>query len=214
MIKIPIYSIDGEIIGEEVVEIKDKKINKDVLYYYVNAYLTNQRQGTSYTKTRGEVSGGGRKPWRQKGTGRARFGSIRNPIWRGGGVVFGPKPKEYRIRLPKKMKRKALSEAIKDKLIEDRILIVDFENFNEVKTKKAYEFLKKAGLDKEKVLFILNKDNERKNNIIKSIRNISAVEYDYSDKINAYEILKVDKVLIDRGCFVRLKEIWENKNGS
>mgnify|MGYP000680993238 CR=1 FL=1 len=124
MTKIPVYNIDGEIIGEEVVEIKDKKINKDVLYYYVNAYLTNQRQGTSSTKTRGEVSGGGRKPWRQKGTGRARVGSIRNPIWRGGGVVFGPKPKKYRVKLPKKMKRKALCEAIKDKLIEDSCLFI------------------------------------------------------------------------------------------
>ncbi len=214
MIKVPVYNIDGEIIGEEVVEIKDKKINKDVLYYYVNAYLTNQRKGTSSTKTRGEVSGGGRKPWRQKGTGRARVGSIRNPIWRGGGVVFGPKPKEYRIRLPKKMKRKALCEAIKDKLIEDRVFIVDFGNFNEIKTKRAYEFLKKAGFDKEKLLFVLNKDNENKNNIIKSIRNLNAVEYDYSYKINAYEILKVDRVLIDKGCFEEIKEIWESENGS
>jgi len=214
MIKIPVYNIDGEIIGEEIVEIKDKKINKDVLYYYVNAYLTNQRKGASATKTRGEVSGGGRKPWRQKGTGRARVGSIRNPIWRGGGVAFGPKPKEYKIRLPKKMKRKALCEAIKDKLIEDRVFIVDFGNFNEIKTKRAYEFLKKAGLDKEKVLFILNKDNQSKDNIIKSIRNLSAVEYDYLYKINAYEILKADKVLIDKGCLGRIKEIWESGNGS
>ncbi len=112
------------------------------------------------------------------------------------------------------MKRKALCEAIKDKLIEDRVFIVDFGNFNEIKTKRAYEFLKKAGFDKEKLLFVLNKDNENKNNIIKSIRNLNAVEYDYSYKINAYEILKVDRVLIDKGCFEEIKEIWESENGS
>jgi len=112
------------------------------------------------------------------------------------------------------MKRKALCEAMKDKLIEDRAFIVDFGDFNEIKTKRAYEFLKKAGFDKEKVLFILNKDNQSRDNIIKSIRNLSAVEYDYSYKINAYEILKVDKVLIDKGCFGKIKEIWESGNGS
>ncbi|HOV21404.1 MAG TPA: 50S ribosomal protein L4 [bacterium] len=215
MRKIPIYDINGEIVGEEEIEIENEKINKDVLYYYVNAYLTNQRKGTSSTKTRGDVSGGGKKPWRQKGTGRARVGSIRNPIWKGGGVVFGPKTKEYKVRLPKKIKRMALIEAIKDKIIEDRFLLIEMSNLNEIKTKNVYNFLKKIGSNKEKILFILNKGDVNKEVIIKSIRNIDTIEYDYSDKINAYEILKVDKVFLDdKNIFGVIKKTLEKENGS
>ena len=215
MRKIPIYDINGEIVGEEEIEIENENINKDVLYYYVNAYLTNQRKGTSSTKTRGDVSGGGKKPWRQKGTGRARVGSIRNPIWKGGGVVFGPKTKEYKVRLPKKIKRMALIEAIKDKIIEDRFLLIEMSNLNEIKTKNVYNFLKKIGSNKEKILFILNKGDVNKEVIIKSIRNIDTIEYDYSDKINAYEILKVDKVFLDdKNIFGVIKKTLEKENGS
>ena len=215
MRKIPIYNINAEIVGEEEIEIENEKINKDVLYYYVNAYLTNQRKGTASTKTRGDVSGGGKKPWRQKGTGRARVGSIRNPIWKGGGVVFGPKTKEYKVRLPKKIKRMALIEAIKDKIIEDRFLLIEMSNLNEIKTKNVYNFLKKIGSNKEKILFILNKGDVNKEVIIKSIRNIDTIEYDYSDKINAYEILKVDKVFLDdKNIFGVIKKTLEKENGS
>jgi len=215
MRKIPIYDINGEIVGEEEIEIENEKINKDVIYYYVNAYLTNQRKGTASTKTRGDVSGGGKKPWRQKGTGRARVGSIRNPIWKGGGVAFGPKPKEYKVRLPKKIKRMALIEAIKDKIIEDRFLLIEMSNLNEIKTKNVYNFLKKIGSNKEKILFILNKGDVNKEVIIKSIRNIDTIEYDYSDKINAYEILKVDKVFLDdKNIFEVIKKTLEKENGS
>ncbi len=214
MRKIPIYDINGEIVGEEEIEIENENINKDVLYYYVNAYLTNQRKGTASTKTRGDVSGGGKKPWRQKGTGRARVGSIRNPIWKGGGVVFGPKTKEYKVRLPKKIKRMALIEAIKDKIIEDRFLLIEMSNLNEIKTKNVYNFLKKIGSNKEKILFILNKGDVNKEVIIKSIRNIDTIEYDYSDKINAYEILKVDKVFLDdKNIFEVIKKTLEKENG-
>lgn len=214
MKKVPVYNIDGEVMGEEILEVKDESINKDVIYYYVNAYLTNQRKGTASARTRGEVSGGGRKPWRQKGTGRARTGSIRNPIWRGGGIIFGPKPKEYRVRLPKKMKRKALIETIKDKVIEDRVLLVDTGNFEEVKTKKIFNFLKKVGIDKERVLFLLNKENTNRENIVKSIRNISLVDYDYSDQMNAYDVLRADRILIEKDIFGKVKEILESENGS
>ena len=214
MRKIPIYNINAEIVGEEEIEIENENINKDVLYYYVNAYLTNQRKGTASTKTRGDVSGGGKKPWRQKGTGRARVGSIRNPIWKGGGVVFGPKTKEYKVRLPKKIKRMALIEAIKDKIIEDRFLLIEMSNLNEIKTKNVYNFLKKIGSNKEKILFILNKGDVNKEVIIKSIRNIDTIEYDYSDKINAYEILKVDKVFLDdKNIFEVIKKTLEKENG-
>ena len=214
MRKIPIYDINGEIVGEEEIEIENENINKDVIYYYVNAYLTNQRKGTASTKTRGDVSGGGKKPWRQKGTGRARVGSIRNPIWKGGGVVFGPKTKEYKVRLPKKIKRMALIEAIKDKIIEDRFLLIEMSNLNEIKTKNVYNFLKKIGSNKEKILFILNKGDVNKEVIIKSIRNIDTIEYDYSDKINAYEILKVDKVFLDdKNIFEVIKKTLEKENG-
>ena len=128
MVKINVYDMDGNVIeGEEKIisdEIFKEPVNKDILYYYTVGYLANQRLGTHSTKTRGEVSGGGRKPWRQKGTGRARVGSIRNPIWRHGGVAFGPKPRDYYIKLPQKMKRKALIESIKDKIMEERVMLL------------------------------------------------------------------------------------------
>lgn len=206
MKKIPVYNLTGEVIEEKEIpaHILKEEINKDVLYYYVVAYQANQRKGTVSTKTRGDVSGGGRKPWRQKGTGRARVGSIRNPIWRGGGVAFGPKPRDFSIKLPKKVKRKAIREAIRDKLKEDRIVFFKSEKIGTPKTKIFVEFLKKLGYDKERVVFILSQDNRERENIKKSLRNIPLVEFDFSDKINAYEILKSDRVVFDINSFEKL----------
>jgi len=203
MKKIPVYSLAGEVIEEREIpeDILREEINKDVLYYYVVAYQANQRQGTVSTKTRGEVSGGGRKPWRQKGTGRARVGSIRNPIWRHGGVAFGPKPRDFSIRLPKKVKRKAVREAIRGKLKEDRVVFFKAEKMETPKTKIFAEFIKKLGYDGERVIFILSKDHGERKNITKSLRNIPLVEFDYSDQINAYEILKSDRVVVDINSF-------------
>jgi large subunit ribosomal protein L4 len=209
MIKINVYDMEGNIVGEREIdeEILKKPINKDVLYYYVVSYLANQRLGTHSTKTRGEVSGGGRKPWRQKGTGRARVGSIRNPIWRHGGIAFGPKPRDYYIRLPKKVKRKALIESIRDKLMENRIAFIKIDKIEKPKTKIFSNFLKKVGLDNEKILFIF-KDAMDKNKIL-SVRNLPNVSYDYIEKINAYEILNSDRLIIEDDSYEKFKNFLE-----
>jgi len=209
MVKVNVYDIEGNIVGEREIneEILKKPINKNVLYYYVVSYLANQRIGTHSTKTRGEVSGGGKKPWRQKGTGRARVGSIRNPIWRHGGIAFGPKPRDYYIRLPKKVKRKALIESIRDKLMENRIAFIKIDKIEKPKTKIFSNFLKKVGLDNEKVLFIF-KDAMDKNKIL-SVRNLPNVSYDYIEKINAYEILNSDRLIIEDDSYEKIKNFLE-----
>jgi large subunit ribosomal protein L4 len=209
MVKVNVYDIEGNVIGGREIneEILKKPINKDVLYYYVVSYLANQRIGTHSTKTRGEVSGGGKKPWRQKGTGRARVGSIRNPIWRHGGIAFGPKPRDYYIRLPKKVKRKALIESIRDKLMENRIAFIKIDKIEKPKTKIFSNFLKKVGLDNEKVLFIF-KDAMDKNKIL-SVRNLPNVSYDYIEKINAYEILNSDRLIIEDDSYEKIKNFLE-----
>jgi len=210
MVKIGVYDIEGNLIEEKEIseDIIKKPINKDVLYYYTVSYLANQRLGTHSTKTRGEVSGGGRKPWRQKGTGRARVGSIRNPIWRHGGIAFGPKPRDYYIRLPKKVRRKALIESIRDKIMENRVIFLKIGNIEKPKTKIFSNFLKKIGYENEKVLFVF-KNAEKKENKILSVRNLSLANYDYIDRINAYEILNSDRLVLEEDCFENFKKFLE-----
>ena len=210
MSKINVYDIEGNIIGEKEIsdEILKKPINKNLLYYYTVSYLSNQRLGTHSTKTRGEVSGGGKKPWRQKGTGRARVGSIRNPIWRHGGIAFGPKPRDYYVKLPKKVKRAALIESLRDKLMENRIIFLKVEGINLPKTKIFNNFFKKIGFNNEKVLFIMS-NSENKKNVVLSVRNIPYLKYDYIDKINAYEILDSDRVIVEEELFEKIKIFLE-----
>lgn len=212
MSKINVYDLEGNIVGEREIsdEILKEEINKDVLYYYVTAYLANQRLGTHSTKTRGEVRGGGKKPWRQKGTGRARVGSIRNPIWRHGGIAFGPKPRDYYINLPKKVRRKALIESIRDKIIENKIAFLKTEDLEKPKTKIFDNFLKKLGFKNEKVLFVF-KGPEDKKKLVLSVRNIENVKYDYFDRINAYEILNSDRVIFEEETFDDLKKRLEGE---
>ncbi|MCM8833131.1 MAG: 50S ribosomal protein L4 [Candidatus Omnitrophica bacterium] len=211
MVKINVYDIEGNLVGEKEIseDIIKEPINKDVLYYYTVSYLANQRLGTHSTKTRGEVSGGGRKPWRQKGTGRARVGSIRNPIWRHGGIAFGPKPRDYYIRLPKKVRKKALTEAIRDKIIENRIIFVKIKDIEKPKTKIFYNFLKKIGYENEKILFVF--ENSKNKNKVLSVRNIPLAKYDYIDKINAYEILDSDRLILEEECFENLKNLLQGE---
>lgn len=210
MAKINIYDLEGNIVGEKEIsdDILKGPINKDVLYYYTVSYLANQRLGTHSTKTRGEVSGGGRKPWRQKGTGRARVGSIRNPIWRHGGIAFGPKPRDYYIRLPKKVRRKALIESLRDKLIENKIAFLKLKNIEIPKTKIFDNFLKKVGFKNEKILFIFKNSDDRKNFIL-SVRNLPLVKYDYINRINAYEILESDRLIFEEELGEDLKTYLE-----
>lgn len=216
MKKIPVYNMEGNLVSEESIssDIISAPLNKGVIYYYVKAYLTNQRQGTSSTKTRSEVSGGGKKPWRQKGTGRARVGSSRNPLWRHGGVVFGPKPKVYQHKLPQKVKEKALMEVLKNKFQEDKVAIFVREDIESPKTSIFVNFLNKIGFTKEKILFVVDKDNNKNENLIKSIRNINAVKYDYANQLNAYEILRSDKLIVEDVTFKMLKKYLGEENGS
>jgi len=216
MKNIPVYTIEGEIVEQESIseDILKEPINRNVLYYYIVSYQANQRKGSASTKTRADVSGGGRKPWRQKGTGRARVGSIRNPIWRHGGVAFGPKPKDYSINLPKKIKRKALKESIRDKFIEDKVAILKIENVELPKTKIFAGFIKKAGIDNEKILFVVmngEKNDDAKRNLLKSLRNLRLTEYDYSNQLNAYEILKSDRLIVINDAFSDIKNLVTQK---
>ncbi len=214
MKKINIYNIKGEIVGEESLsdELLKKELNKDIIYYYVNAHLANMRQGNASTKTRGEVSGSGKKPWRQKGTGRARVGSVRTPLWRHGGTVFGPHPRNYGQRLPQKIKRSALREVLKDKLKEDRLALFLPEKLENPKTSTITQFLKKLGYEKEKILFIFSNNRESNRNLVKSLRNISLVTYDFSNKLNAYSVLKSDRVIAENEVFNSIKQCLGEEN--
>jgi large subunit ribosomal protein L4 len=196
-LKADILNIKGEKVGTIDLdpEVFDGQVNKDLLYQVITAYLANQRKGTASTKTRGEVRGGGRKPWRQKYTGRARAGSIRSPIWRGGGVVFGPKPRDYSIDLPKRMKRLALKSSLNAKWIDDELLFLDKLEMDEPKTKKFVEVLKNLGLEGVKSLFIL--DEVSKNTRL-SARNIPYVFLEHAKQVTAYDILNYKKVILTK----------------
>ena len=208
MKKIPVYGLDGQIVGHETLneELLAAPLNKDILYYYATAFRANQRQGNASAKTRAEVSGSGRKPWRQKGTGRARVGETRNPLWRHGGVTFGPKPRDYRVSLPAKVKKGALREALKDKLSGDRVILLQVENVETPQTKIFAGFLKKAGLQAEKTLFILSRNVPFRINAVKSIRNLGLAGYNYEEQINAYEIMKSDRLIVFKDSFGLIKK--------
>jgi len=213
--KINVYDMSGKVIAEESLPeaLISKPLNRDVIYYYVNAYMANRRQGTSSSNTRGEVSGSGKKPWRQKGTGRARVGSSRTPLWRHGGIVFGPRPRDYSQSLPKKVKKSALREVLKDKMQEDRFALFAPEKMENPRTRVFVDFLKKTGYEKEKILFIFSNDKQNNMNLIKSLRNMNLVTYDFSNKLNAYEILRSDRVIAEKDVFGTIKGYLGEENG-
>ncbi|MDD4088683.1 MAG: 50S ribosomal protein L4 [Tissierellia bacterium] len=206
MPKVALYDITGSQIGD--VELSDDifgvKINTHVMYEAVKNYLANQRQGTQSAKTRGEVRGGGRKPWRQKGTGRARQGSIRSPQWIGGGVVFAPKPRDYSYKLPKKIKRLALKSALSSKVQDQEIIVVDSLVLDKPKTKDMIKILSnlKAG---RKTLVVMP---ERDENVILSSRNIPGVKTAYVNTINVYDILNCDSFLITKDAVNKVEEVY------
>ncbi|RMG66802.1 MAG: 50S ribosomal protein L4 [Nitrospirae bacterium] len=181
------------------------KVKKDILHAAVVNYLANQRQGTHATKTRGMVSGGGKKPWRQKHTGRARHGSIRSPLWKGGGVVFGPQPRDYSYKLPKKQKRLALKIALSAKLKDDELTVVDSINFDKPRTKDMVTFLKGLGLDSKSVLIVTE---EKDDNVYLSARNIPGVDVMRAQDLNTYEILVHQNVVITRDALKKIQEVW------
>ena len=176
-------------------------LKEHLIYEAVVNYRANQRRGTASTKTRAEVRGGGRKPWRQKGTGRARAGSTRSPIWRSGGVTFGPKPRDYSYKMPKKARRNALKSALAMKFAEKQILVFDNLKFKEPKTKEGANFLKKLKLDS--VLFVDDRENK---NMFLSLRNIPKVKAVDCNQINIYDILNHKSLVFTQKAFESLME--------
>jgi len=206
------------------VEIKDKNNNtvgkislrddmfgsqakEGVIHAAVINFLANQRQGTHATKTKGLISGGGRKPWKQKHTGRARSGSIRSPLWRGGGTVFGPQPRDYSYSLPRKMKRLALMAAFREKLSNGEVVIIDDLPLEKPRTKDMISILKNLGLDSKSVLVVLP---ERKDSVILSARNIPRVSVTRSTDLNTYDVMKYNVLLMTKEAAARLEEIKES----
>ena len=206
MPNVKVFNMAGNEVGTMVLadSIFGAEINGAVLHAAVRAYLLNQRQGTQSTLTRTEVSGGGRKPWRQKGTGRARQGSTRSPQWTHGGIALGPKPRSYRTDMNKKTKRVALFSALSAKVAEGKLIIVDEINCNEYKTKTMVNMLKALGAD-NRTLVVLPEVNPY---TIKSCANIERVETCLSSTINVYEILKADKLVITAAAVKKLEEVY------
>ena len=178
--------------------------NEAVMHAMVVNYLANQRQGTQSTLTRTEVSGGGRKPWRQKGTGRARQGSTRAPQWYHGGVVFAPKPRDYRLSVNKKVKRLAMKSAFSSKAQAEEIIVIDSIALDEIKTAKIVEMLKAVGSEK-KALIVLPEVDEK---VIKSARNIKGVKTAQVNELNVYDILNADKLIIAEGALAKIEEVY------
>ena len=181
-----------------------KSYNNDLTFQYARVYLSNQRQGTSSTKTKGEVRGGGKKPWRQKGTNRARQGSIRSPHWVGGGVAHGPKPKDWRLKITSSMKRKVFLSVFLQKANENRIFVVDFAVFKKPGTKKVYELLKeviKEDMNKGTVVVLTSGEK----NLIKSLRNINNVKTKDVSSVSSFDILQGYIIILTAQGFDNIK---------
>jgi len=175
----------------------DGVVHEQSLHAAVNAHLANRRQGTAAAKTRSEVRGGGRKPWRQKGTGRARVGTIRSPIWRGGGIVFPPTPRSYRQDLPKKVRRLARRSAFNARAAEDRVIVLEDLAMEQPRTRELVKLLEKLGLSDQKVLILTT---ERRPNVYLSARNLPNVEVRRYGAESAYDVLWADSVVIEEGA--------------
>lgn len=179
--------------------------NAAVLHSVVVNYLANQRQGTQSTLTRAEVSGGGKKPWRQKGTGHARQGSTRSPQWTHGGIAFGPKPRSYRYAIPKKMRRLALKSAFSDKVATGDMIVLDALTLEEIKTKTVAAMLKALGAEK-KVMIVLPEKDET---VLKSARNIPGVNVTLVNTLNTYEVLNADKFIVLKDAVTKIEEVYK-----
>ena len=203
---VKIYNMLGKESGEMELsaDIFGIEPNAAVLHSAVVNYLANQRQGTQSTKTRTEVSGGGRKPWRQKGTGHARQGSIRAPQWTHGGIALGPKPRSYNYVLPKKMRRLALKSALSSKVADGALLVLDELKLDEIKTKTVAAMLTALNADR-KVLLVLPEKNDV---AVKSARNIPGVKTALVNTINTYDILNADKLIVVKDAVAKIEEVY------
>jgi len=206
MPKITVFNTDGKQVGE--MDLRDDifgiEIKEALLHQAVQVYLANQRQGTRAAKTRSEVRGGGRKPWRQKGTGRARVGTIRSPLWTGGGVVFAPKQRDYSQKLPKKMRRKALLSALSSKVANNEMIVLDKLSFEEPKTKLVVNVLNNLNVGEKALLVLKGKDET----VQKSARNIPGVKTTLVNNLNVYEILKYDTLIITKDAVNAVEEVY------
>lgn len=205
MAKVSVYNIEGSKVGD--MELSDDvfgiEINEHLVHMAVVSQLANNRQGTQSAKTRAEVRGGGRKPWRQKGTGHARQGSTRSPQWTGGGVVFAPKPRDYSFKMNKKEKNIALKSALTTKVVEEKIIVLDALSFDSIKTKNMTAVL--GNLKVDKALVVLN-DNDQ--NVVLSARNIPTVKTALTNTINVYDILKYDKLIVTKDAVATIEEVY------
>ncbi len=208
--KIDVFSITGDKVADFELDkdVFDGKVNRELLHQVITAYLANKRQGTASTKTRGEVSGGGKKPWKQKGTGRARVGSSRSPIWRGGGTVFGPHMRDYSVRIPKKMKVEALKSSLNSKLLDQEMVLIEGFQMDEPKTKNFTKIIKDLGLDKLKTLFVSEKVSD---NVYLSCRNIDGVFIKSSANLNAYDVLNCKKIVLSKEALGGVSERIKKK---
>ena len=205
MANVSVYNMEGKEVG--AIELSDAvfgvEVNEHLVHMAVVAQLANKRQGTQKAKTRSEVSGGGRKPWRQKGTGHARQGSTRAPQWTGGGVVFAPVPRDYTIKLNKKEKRAALKSALTSRVQENKFIVVDELALNEIKTKKFVEVMN--NLKVSKALVVLAENDQ---NVIKSASNVASVKTAQADLINVYDILKYSTVVATKAAVEKIEEVY------
>ena len=205
MAKVAVYNMEGKEVGS--LELNDAifgvEVNEHLVHMAVLQQLANNRQGTQKAKTRSEVRGGGRKPWRQKGTGHARQGSTRAPQWTGGGVVFAPVPRDYSFKMNKREKRAALKSALTSRVEENKFIVIDEINFEEAKTKNFANILK--SLDVSKALVVLEDDNK---NAELSARNIADVKTAKTNTINVYDILKYNTVITTKAVVAKIEEVY------
>ena len=205
MANVSVYNIEGKEVGS--IELNDAvfgvEVNEHLVHMAVVNQLANNRQGTQSAKTRSEVSGGGRKPWRQKGTGHARQGSTRAPQWTGGGIVFAPKPRDYSFKMNKKEKRIALLSALSSKVAESKIVVLDEFKLDEIKTKKFVEVMNNVKV--ENALVVLEGENK---NVVLSGRNIPSVKVTATNEINTYDVLKYTTLVVTKAAVEKLEEVY------
>ena len=206
MLKTNVYNMSGAVVGE--IELSEAVFgvtpNQSVVHDVVKNHLANKRQGTQSALTRAEVSGGGRKPWRQKGTGRARQGSTRAPQWTHGGIVFAPKPRDYSYTLNKKAKRLALKSVLSDKAAQTNLVVIDSIKMDSVKTKDFAAFLKAVGCETKTLVVTAAPDA----NVIKSGRNIPGCEITFANLINVYDVVNADKLVVDQAALAKIEEVF------
>lgn len=206
MPKVALYNRQGETVGE--IELNDNifatEVNESLIHDVVVMYQANQRVGTASTKTRAMVRGGGRKPWRQKGTGRARVGTIRSPLWRGGGIIFGPAPRDFSYTMPKKARRQALRSALSAKVIGNQLIVLDELRMDKPKTKELVEVLRNLGIAEDKTLVVLPEGNY---NVVLSANNLPKVDAADAASLNVYEVVNHAKLVLTKDALAKIEEV-------